>query len=216
MVLHQSRGSLQAALPCNSIAFTSQDGLQGPAALHWCRVPSLPWEHGRGCWSLCTGRGWRGGGFVLGAVRRRGCWYLITGLRSLEGKRKREKKSPSNSNHRPLLEMLSGKEGRRQEQLKFSPSIIKACKRIKGEGKKINKKVLPSSHLLLKQGCCDFPGEQRDVVRMGFCLILQCLGGSSGTNVWPCRWEPLIKAGEKERGNVFFCFTDHQSRTRTS
>lgn len=29
MLLHQSRGSLQAALPCNSIVFTSQDGLQG-------------------------------------------------------------------------------------------------------------------------------------------------------------------------------------------
>lgn len=34
------------------------------------------------------------GGFVLGAVGRRGCWYLITGLRSLEGKRKRKKKNP--------------------------------------------------------------------------------------------------------------------------
>lgn len=46
MLLHQSGGSLQAALPCNSIVFTSQDGLQGPAALRWYRVPSLPWEHG--------------------------------------------------------------------------------------------------------------------------------------------------------------------------
>lgn len=32
MLLHQSGGSLQAALPCNSIVFTSQDGPRGPAA----------------------------------------------------------------------------------------------------------------------------------------------------------------------------------------
>lgn len=46
MLLHQSRGSLQAALPCNTIAFTSQDGLQGPAALRWYRVPSSPGSMG--------------------------------------------------------------------------------------------------------------------------------------------------------------------------
>lgn len=41
LLLHQSRGILQAALPCNSIVFTSQAGSPalGSGAL-------LPWEHG--------------------------------------------------------------------------------------------------------------------------------------------------------------------------
>lgn len=143
MLLHQSRGSLQAALPCNSIVFISQDRPRGPAAIPCTSIgcPPSPGSTGRGWGCLGRGMGWLGGGFGLGAVGRRGCWYLVTGLRSLEGKRKGEKKNKktTNPNHSPLLEMLSGKEGRRQEQLKFSPSIIEACKRIRVEGEKKKK-----------------------------------------------------------------------------
>lgn len=48
MLLHQSGGSLQAALPCNSIAFTSQDGLRGPAAIPCAGIGCPPAPAARG------------------------------------------------------------------------------------------------------------------------------------------------------------------------